>query len=247
MADSLLSTLRSNARLKSHINDAKKTEVKDSRQSNDYTGPDGDVIVRLSGTYVGTHKTDGYLQAILEFSVIDGEYADQRMIKYFGFRDSEYGTAEEVLDEYFESLQRLGIETADKTDEEIEAQIDALKTKRTPQKVRVRTKNGRQRVYLNGLATEATTDYTYAEKEVAAPEPEDEWGDTGEPEDTSENAVEGELSDWIGFKVYHKPPRSPKEHEFEVVAVNEETMTMTLSKGGKTIADVPLDKIRFPE
>lgn len=244
---SLLSIFKSNARLKAHTTEAKRTEVKDNRQQDkDYTGPDGDIIVYLSGTYSGTHKTDGYEQSILEFTVLDGDHAGERLIKYFGFRDSEYSTAEEVMDEFFEALQRIGVETVDKSDQEIEDQIEALKTSKTQQKIHVRTKNGKRRVYLRGVASEATTSYSYAEKEAADPVDEgDEWGDLGE--DTPENAVEASLSDWIGFSVYHKPPRSPKEHEFKVVAVDETTQTMTLEKDGKTLQNVPLDKIRFPE
>jgi hypothetical protein len=248
MADqSLLAIFKENAKLKAHAAEAKRSLPKQSGfNDKDYSGPDGDVIVYLSHTYSGLNKEHGYPQCILEFRVLEGEYAAERLIKYYGFTDNEYGTAQSVMDQFFEDIQRLGVDTADRTDAEIEADLKQLETSKTPQKLNVRRKNDRLRVYIRGVATEGATDYTYNEP-VTNPDDDDndDWdSDLGET-----SAPEASLSDWINFTVFHKPARAKSEIEFTVIAVDDAAQTLDLQvvNGTKTVKGVSVDNVRFPE
>ena len=118
---SLAALMKSNARLKKHVEVAKKTTPQQ-----DYAGPPGEVITKFSRNNIITK--DGNTYFILDFKV-DGTVAGQEQYNghrigiLHGLNDSQYRTAEQGLDNLMCDLQLMGIDTKDLSLDQIDAAI----------------------------------------------------------------------------------------------------------------------------
>jgi len=238
---SLAALMKSNARLKKHVEVAKKTTPQQ-----DYIGPPGEVIVKFSRNNIVTK--DGNTYYILDFKV-DGTVAGQeqynghRIGVLHGLNDTQYRTAEQGLDNLMCDLQLMGIDTKDLSLDQIDAAVKATVGKAILMRV-VKRKDGKgNNCYIAGLAADAEDqDYSSPEDTETADDATDEWSEeleeaAAEEADDTADAAEAEFapSDWIGFEVDYKPAKSPKALTFKVIAADDDAGTVTLERDGKKV------------
>lgn len=232
---SLSALMKTNARLKKHVEVAKKTTA-----TQDYAGPPGEVIVKFCGNKIITK--DGNTYYILDFKV-DGTVAGQeqynghRIGVLHGLTDSQYRTAEQGLDSLMRDLQLLGIDTKDLTLDQIDAGVKTTVGKSVTMRV-VKRKDGKgNNFYIAGLAADAE------EQDFSTPESADEWSDEiGEAEaDTAADidASDYNPSDWLGCEVQYKMSNSPKPLKYKVIDADNEAGTVTLDRSGKKFENIP--------
>ena len=163
---SLAALMKSNARLKKHVDVAKKTTPQQ-----DYNGPPGEVIVKFNRNNIITK--DGNTYYILDFKV-DGTVAGQEQYNghrigiLHGLTDSQYRTAEQGLDNLMCDLQLMGIDTKDLTLDQIDAGVKSTVGKSILMRV-VRRKDGKgNNFYIGGLVADADDqDYSTPEADEA--------------------------------------------------------------------------------
>jgi 3-oxoacyl-(acyl-carrier-protein) synthase len=103
-----------------------------------------------------------------------------------------------------------------------------------------------------GLAADADDqDYSTAEDgEAPEADAEEEWTEelAEEPEAADEEDADAEFnpSDWVGFDVQYKSPKSPKPLEFKVVEADDEAGTVVLERDGKKIKNVKFTDLILP-
>jgi len=249
---SLAALMKSNARLKKHVEVAKKTTPQQ-----DYNGPPGEVIVKFNRSNIITK--DGNTYYILDFKV-DGTVAGQE--QYNGHRigilrgltDSQYRTAEQGLDDLMCDFQLMGIDTKDLTLDQIDTGVKATVGKSILMRV-VRRKDGKgNNFYIGGLAADAEDqDYSTAEDGEAPEadaEADEEWSEelAEEPEAADEEDADAEFnpSDWVGFEVDYKPAKSPKALTFKVLEADDEAGTVVLERDGKKIKNIKFTDLILP-
>ena len=247
---SLAALMKSNARLKKHVEVAKKTTPQQ-----DYNGPPGEVIVKFNRNNIITK--DGNTYYILDFKV-DGtvagqeQYNGQRIGILRGLTDSQYRTAEQGLDDLMCDLQLMGIDTKDLTLDQIDAGVKATVGKSVLMRV-VKRKDGKgNNFYIGGLAADAEEqDYSTPETDEApeaAAEADEEWSEElAEEAEAGEEEAEFNASDWIGFEVSYKPAKAPKALAFQVVDADDKDNTVTLERDGKKIKNVKFTDLILPE
>jgi len=242
---SLAALMKSNARLKKHVEVAKKTTPQQ-----DYAGPPGEVITKFSRNNIITK--DGNTYFILDFKV-DGTVAGQEQYNghrigiLHGLNDSPYRTAEQGLDNLMCDLQLMGIDTKDLSLDQIDAAIKSTVGKDIMIRV-VKRKDGKgNNFYIAGLAAEAD-DQDFSSPEdtegdsADSDDTTDEWSEeldeaaAEEADDTADAAEEQFVpSDWVGFDVDYKPAKSPKALTFKVIAADDDAGTVTLERDGKKV------------
>jgi len=236
----LFDVMHKNARLKRNLDKAKNVQAQ-----REFPGPDGEYIAKFNR--ISTGAKDDIPYAIFEFTVADVEgqesLSGQKLpIIYIRFADGDYSTLEENQAQFFELLQKLGVDTVNLTQQQIEKEVEALQKDKPECKVAVVTKKGKYKnLYLRGVAQEGATDVSYkapAEQEV---DEEAEWNEV----DASESAdADGDDDEYIGMEVKYKPPRALKAKQCTITAVDRETETVSLlSSDGKEYTDVPFDKL----
>jgi hypothetical protein len=246
---SLAALMKSNARLKKHVEVAKKTTPQQ-----DYNGPPGEVIVKFNRNNIITK--DGNTYYILDFKV-DGTVAGQEQYNghrigiLHGLTDSQYRTAEQGLDNLMCDLQLMGIDTKDLTLDQIDAGVKATVGKSVLMRV-VKRKDGKgNNFYIGGLAADAgEQDYSTPETDEApeAAEADEEWSEElAEEAEAGEEEAEFNASDWIGFEVSYKPAKAPKALAFQVVDADDKDNTVTLERDGKKIKNVKFTDLILPE
>ena len=238
---SLAALMKSNARLKKHVEVAKKTTPQQ-----DYAGPPGEVITKFSRNNIITK--DGKTYYILDFKV-DGTVAGQEQYNghrigiLHGLNDETYRTAEQGLDNLMCDLQLMGIDTKDLSLDQIDAAVKASVGKDVTIRV-VKRKDGKGNNFrIVGLAADAEDqDYSSLEATEGSDDAADEWSEeleeaaAEEADDTADDAEdEFNPSDWIGFEVDYKPAKSPKALTFKVVAADDATGAVTLERDGKKV------------
>ena len=247
---SLAALMKSNARLKKHVDVAKKTTPQQ-----DYNGPPGEVIVKFNRNNIITK--DGNTYYILDFTV-DGTVAGQEQYNghrigiLHGLTDSQYRTAEQGLDNLMCDLQLMGIDTKDLTLDQIDAGVKSTVGKSILMRV-VRRKDGKgNNFYIGGLVADADDqDYSTPEADEAPEaDAEEEWTEelAEEPEAADEEDADAEFnpSDWIGFEVDYKPAKAPKAMTFKVLEADDESGTVVLERDGKKIKNVKFTDLILP-
>jgi len=238
---SLAALMKSNARLKKHVEVAKKTTPQQ-----DYAGPPGEVITKFNRNTIITKEGKTYY--ILDFKV-DGTVAGQeahnghRIGILHGLNDESYRTAEQGLDNLMCDLQLLGIDTKDLSLDQIDAAVKASVGKDVTIRV-VKRKDGKGNNFrIVGLSADADDqDYSTPEDTEATDDVSDEWSEeleeaAAEEADDTADAAEAEFvpSDWVGFEVDYKPAKSPKALTFKVIAADDDAGTVTLERDGKKV------------
>ena len=241
---SLAALMKTNARLKKHVEIAKKTTV-----SQDYAGPPGEVIVKFSRNNIITKDSNTYY--ILDFKV-DGTVAGQeqynghRIGVLHGLTDSQYRTAEQGLDSLMCNLQLMGIDTKDLTLDQIDAGVKSTVGKSIIIRAVPRKDGKGNNFYIAGVAADA------ADQDYSTPDQADEWSDElGEAAaaDTDADIVASDYnpSDWIGCEVQYKASNSPKPLKYKVLAADDDAGTVTLDRSGKTFGDIPYSDLILTE
>lgn len=251
---SLAQLMKANARLKKHVEVAKK-----ATGNRDFNGDPGEYITKFKGPAIITK--DGKTYYILEFTV-DGSVAGQekhngaRIGVFHSLNDSDRNTLEQALDRLMVDIQCLGIPTADLTTEQIDAELKTLINGQF--KIRVVHNKKKDGYYFNIIGhVDNDEDYsapedTEAEQEEVvedAPVSDDEWSEELAEDEPAEEDAEDEFnpSDWIGFEVTYKPAKSPKPMAFQVIEADDDAGTVTLERGGKSIKNVKFDDLILPE
>ena len=269
---SLKELMKKNARLRKAAETAKKTPPTGGGL-NLYNGPAGDIICKLAGLRMISKDSNTYVT--LDFTV-DGmeagqeKHGGQRIGIMRAMQDSEQTTAEEELNRLFSDIQRLGIETADLSLEQIdEAVAEAVGCRFTIAAVPRKKDTSKLNFYINGPASAGLEDVDYSSSEPdeaeevepepvketkpkrgkakPAPEPDpepesDEW----EEEEAASEEDEVAASDWIGQTVQYKPKGAPKLLEFVIVAADDEEGSVMIERGGKKLK-VMFDALTLPE
>ena len=216
---SVFDVLKSNSRLASHSEKAKKAVA-----TKDYNGPDGNVWCYLNRFQSGTK--DGTPWFIFEFKVYPDEKMNPglnsefgaKLVIFIGLGDTEYQSAEEGMDNLFECIQLLGIVTSNndgsiRDDAEIEAELNAIRKSRKPIELKTQNRKGKKGMYRNnsviGLGEEGSATVSY--------EPENEetfLGDLADNGDTDAETKLWELAEQVGLD----PNDYNSWREFEVAA-----------------------------
>lgn len=253
---SLAQLMKANARLKKHVEVAKKAVG-----NRDFAGEPGEYITKFKGPSIIVK--DGKTYYILEFNV-DGTVAGQekhngaRIGVFHSLNDSDRSTIEQALDRLMVDIQCLGVPTADMTTEQIDAELKKLIGEQF--KIRVAPNKKKDGFYFNIVGhVDSDEDYSSSEtdeaeqEEVAddVPVDEDEWSEElAEDEDVPvEDDAEATFnpSDWINFEVDYKPSKAPKPLTFKVVDADDDAGTVTLERAGKAIKNVKFDDLILPE
>ena len=167
---SLAALMKSNAALRAAATTAKKAVTQ-----RDFTGPVGDYICIFKGTNI--ILKDGKTFFIIKMSVDgsvegQGEYNGAAMDIVHGLYDDDRQSAGEKLARLFQDIQRLGIDTADATLEQIDASLQAIVNKHVTMRVVLTAKGDRQYFNIRGLAQAGREEQDYstpAEEAPAAP------------------------------------------------------------------------------
>lgn len=189
----------------------------------EFDGPDGDYLCNLNR--VSHYTKVGTLGIVLEYRVIEeGEAQGQKMVIFYSFKSNEYKTIQEIQNEFYETLQLMGLET-DIDDEQLDADLKKLISDRTVITVRMKTSTGgkskgKKFASVVGLASAAkeveATEYQeevpddQAIAEMAAAEaenaPTDEWEEVPEevPEEVEEVSDPALPSSWVGYAMVYK-------------------------------------------
>lgn len=264
---SLAQLIANNASLKKHAEVARKTVA-----NRDFNGPPGEYICSFGGLMCRTK--DGVPFVRIQFKVNGGVQgqedwngADMGILHYI--KDSEYRTANQVLDNLMQDLQRMGINTPTLDFNAISKAADAMIGAEFT--IRYVKKSSSARGYFQIVGP------VHSHPEVAeesADEDGDEWGeevaeatetetddipfgeeqegdDEWDTEDESGDEEQGEEykpSDYIGEEVQWKPPRAKKLATCTIHDADDEAGTVTLSRNGKVYGKpVPFDDVIFPE
>ena len=271
---SLRDLMKKNARLRKAAETAKKAEPTGGMSQ--YNGPAGELICKFSG--MRSIDKDDKTYVALDF-VVDGmiagqeKYGGQRCGTLRSMQDSDYATAEDELNRLFGDIQRLGVQTADLSMEQIDAAVaDLVGHHFTIAAVARKNAPGKLNFYINGTAAGSDEqDYSASEADDApepepeppkastgkkgkakpAPEPEpepepesDEWND--EEALAAQDEDEVSASDWIGQSVQYKPKGAPKLLEFTIVAADDDEGSVIIERNGKKLK-VMFDALTLPE
>lgn len=271
---SLKDLMKKNARLRKAAETAKKAEPTGGMSQ--YNGPAGELICKFSG--MRPIDKDDKTYVALDF-VVDGmiagqeKYGGQRCGTLRSMQDSDYSTAEDELNRLFGDIQRLGVQTAELSMEQIDAAVaDLVGHHFTIAAVARKNAPGKLNFYINGTAAGSDEqDYSASEVDDApepepeppkattgkkgkakpAPEPEpepepesDEWND--EEALAAQDEDEVSASDWIGQTVQYKPKGAPKLLEFTIVAADDDEGSVIIERNGKKLK-VMFDALTLPE
>ncbi len=235
--ESVFAAMRKQSALAKNIDKAKKVVA-----VREFDGPDGDYSTILNR--VSHYLKDNVLGIILEYRVVDSEELEgQKLVLFYKFETTQYRTVQEVQNEFFETLQLMGLDT-DMDDTQLDKALAKLIADKTPITIRVKTsKKGGKFSNVVGLASAAkkveATEYVeetqseaVEEETTETTEAVDEWAD--EETEVDVNEEDGELdpslpSSWVGFAMFYKGK------EVEVVAADDKTMKCTISAGGKKL------------
>ncbi len=263
---SLAQLIASNATLKKHAEVARKTVA-----NRDFNGPPGEYICNFSGLMCRTK--DGVPFVRIQFNVNGGmegqeDYngADMGILHYM--QDSEYRTANQVLENLMQDLQRMGISTPDLDFNAIAKESDALVGDEFV--IRYVKKSSSKRGYFqivgpanpsavtdeapdddgeDGQWDDEVAEATEAEEDDIPfgeeQEGDDEWDTEDKDDDEGE---EYRPSDYVGEEVLWKPPRAKKMATCTIHDADDEAGTVILSRNGKVYGKpVPFDDLEWPE
>ena len=255
---SLTALMKSNARLKAAVATAKQVQLPSSQN---FAGPPGDYICKFAGLRI--NQKDSSTFVVLDFRIdgsIDGQkqYNGQSLACLHGLQDSDYSTAEENLERFFADIQRLGIDTADASLEQIEAALKGLVGKHVTIKLVPKKKGAGCYTNIKGLAAAGSSTPPFADEEqdngsmgndvnndldqVDVTGQSEEWTDELAADEASESE-DAKPSEWVGFDVEYKPAKAPKPLKFKVVSADDEAGTVVLERDGKKIKAKFLDLI----
>ena len=261
---SLFGLMQKNARLRKNMQKAKTTQA-----AREFSGPDGDypcVFKRFA-----SYEKDNTPCVIFEFRTTEdaGEFANEKIVKFFRLADGPIRTAEEEQALLFETIQLMGVDT-DQDEKNIETDLNNLAVTETVIDVRVKTTESKKdkKKYKNfdvvGVAAEGqkeaeytneeapiepeetATDEEWNEEETAeeaevVPEDstDDEWGEE-EPEEAEEESFPP--SAYIGYDCVYKGK------ECSIENADDETGTVVVKdkKTGKKLANVKFENLDWP-
>lgn len=263
---SLAQLIAKHASLKKHAEVARKTVA-----NRDFNGPPGEYVCSFGGLMCREKDSVPFVR--IQFKVnggVEGQEdfngADMTVLHYI--KDSEYRTANQVLDNLMQDLQRMGINTPNLDFNDISKAADAMVG--ADFTIRYVKKSGSARGYFQivgplhsisvaKLATDEDGD-EWDEEVAEATETEaddipfgeeqegdDEW-DTEDESGDEEEGEEYKPSDYIGEEVQWKPPRAKKLSTCTIHDADDEAGTVILSRNGKVYGTpVPFDDVIFPE
>lgn len=220
--------------------------------SQDYEGPDGDVLATFDK--IGEGTKDGVAWRTVEFRVAEeGEFNGKRLSRYFSFEDTQWRTKQETLGDFFQCFIDMGLDAENLTDEEITEALKAFKADGTLFTLRVkRNKKGYINFYINGQAD----DQSSSDQSGAEAAPADEAADEDEAE-AAEGDGDGEAvvkpSDWDGQEVSYTTGKGPKKKTVQAWVANcdDDARTIDLvNENGETIVegiDFESEAITWPE
>lgn len=157
---SLAALMKSNAALRAAATTAKKAITQ-----RDFTGPVGDYICIFRGTNIilKDGKTFFIIKMAVDGSVEgQGEFNGAAMDIVHGLYDDDRQSAGEKLARLFQDIQRLGIDTADATLEQIDASLQAIVNKHVTMRVVLSAKGDRQYFNIRGLAQAGREEQDYS-------------------------------------------------------------------------------------
>jgi len=259
MADnnqSLFGLMQKNARLRKNMQKAKTTQA-----AREFSGPDGDYPCHFKR--FASYEKDNVPCVIFEFRTTEdaGEFANEKIVKFFKLADGPIRTAEEEQALLFETIQLMGVNT-DQDEKDIEAELNALGTSETVIDVRVKTTESKKdkRKYKNfdvvGVAAEGRSEPEYIDSSsspIKTEANEDEWNEEPEaPAETTEDEwgeePEAEAEEVHPPSAYIDYTCSYKGAVCTIVAADDETMTVVIqnAKSKKKLANIPFDALEWP-
>jgi hypothetical protein len=256
---SLAQLIANNASLKKHAEVARKTVA-----NRDFNGPPGEYVCSFGGLMCRTKDDVPFVR--IQFKVnggIEGQEdfngADMGILHYI--KDSEYRTANQVLENLMQDLQRMGINTPNLDFDTISKAADALTGEDFT--IRYVKKSSSARGYFQIVGpvnsrpevTEAAADEDgdeWGEEVAEATEDDIPFGEEQEGDDEWDTEEEGseeyKPSDYLGEEVQWKPPRAKSLVTFTIHDADDEAGTVILSANGKVYGKpVPFDDLTFPE
>jgi hypothetical protein len=245
---SLTALMKSNARLKAAVATAKQVQVPSSQN---FAGPPGDYICKFAGLRISQKNNNTYM--ILDFRIdgsVDGQkqYNGQSLACLHGLQDGPNSTAEQNLERFFADIQRLGIDTAEASLEQIEAALKGLVGKLVTMKVVPNKRGDGTYTNIKGLAAAGSTTPPFAESDdedssataddsgddASQSDVSEEWDDELQA-DAASDEEEAKPSEWVGFDVQYKPLKAPKPLTFKVLSADDAAGTVVLEREGKKI------------
>ena len=191
---SLAALMKTNAALRAAATTAKKAVTQ-----RDFTGPVGDYICIFKGTNI--ILKDGKTFFIIKMSVDgsvegQGEFNGAAMDIVHGLYDDDRQSAGEKLARLFQDIQRLGIDTADATLEQIDASLQAIVNKHVTMRVVLSAKGDRQYFNIRGLAQAGREEQDYSTPAEEAPAVPTKKGGRKQKAEPTPALVQADEDDW---------------------------------------------------
>jgi hypothetical protein len=164
---SLAALMKSNATLRAASVTAKKTVTQ-----RDFTGPAGDYICIFKGTNIilKDGKTFFIVKMAVDGSVEgQGEFNGAAMDIVHGLYDDDRSSAGDKLARLFQDIQRLGIDTADASLEQIDESLQAIVNKHVAMRAVMSQKGDRMYFNIRGLAQASREEQDYSTPPEEAP------------------------------------------------------------------------------
>ena len=267
---SIFEKMKKDTRLRSNLKAAKEVSPDDGQISNkDFPGPDGEYIFLWSG-YNDFEGKDG--TQYVEFIFTATHDNDQPVVNkkcniFLAFKDSGKVTMEDVQENFFKTLQQLGIATPNLSPEEIQAAIKDFcgKIKIKAAVVTSKSNSDYRNLYLRTLIEgEVETEETPAKPvkkaaktaaptkktptkssppaKQAEPEPEDEWEEVEEEAEEETEEEDWKPSTSIGYECVYQ------DETLTVVKGDDDANTIDLEDAdGAGYVDVPFDDVEWVE
>jgi hypothetical protein len=191
---SLAALMKSNAALRAAATTAKKVVTQ-----RDFTGPVGDYICIFKGTNI--ILKDGKTLFIIKMAVDgsvegQGEFNGAAMDIVHGLYDDDRQSAGEKLARLFQDIQRLGIDTADATLEQIDSSLQAIVNKHVTMRVVLSAKGDRQYFNIRGLAQAGREEQDYSTLPEEAPAAAAKKGGRKPKAESAPAPVQADEDDW---------------------------------------------------
>lgn len=191
---SLAALMKSNATLRAASVTAKKVVTQ-----RDFTGPAGDYVCIFKGTSIIIK--DGRTLFILKIAVdgsIEGQsgYNGASMDIVHGLYDDDRSSAGEKLTRLFQDIQRLGIDTADASLEQIDESLQAIVNKHVTMRAVMSQKGDRMYFNIRGLAQAGREEQDYSTPPEEAPAAPSKKGGRKPKAEPAPAPVQADEDDW---------------------------------------------------
>ena len=194
--------MQANKTLKKNMESAKKVVPNQQKENKDFPGEDGDYHFQWVKLREWEAKKDGALYCCFDLKCLDeGEVENYPMTILIGFTETAQMTIEDKQDQFFETLQLLGVETADLDPNDMEDAVQGVINAKYTYVCSVVTSKDKK--YKNIRIKEILAEEWQGELEEAEEEEGTEDVEVEESGDTDSDAnpyIDSLPSEWDGYQ-----------------------------------------------